>query len=195
MITLQKGLPLELKSSAAELFLNAFGSKFFPILGHGVKTQKLIESSLNIRNCISALENGKLVGILAIQVKDKSFVDISLNDLKTIYGLVKGFIKAALLSLFIYTPINNEIHIECVAVADSVQGKGIGTRLLKELFSLCSNENIQKVTLEVINTNPKARSLYERLGFSIEKRSKIWPINKIIGWSFDEVVKMYKPIG
>jgi ribosomal protein S18 acetylase RimI-like enzyme len=97
--------------------------------------------------------------------------------------------------LLIYKPDDKEIHIECIAVARSAQGTGIGTRLLNELFSHASNESIQKVTLEVINTNTKAKSLYERLGFCIEKTSNIWPLNKIIGWSFDKVFKMSKSIG
>jgi ribosomal protein S18 acetylase RimI-like enzyme len=195
MITFQKGLPIELTSSAADLFLKAFGSKFFPILGRGEKTKKLIESSLNTSNCISALENGDLVGILAIQEKNKSFVDISFSNIKSKYGLIKGLIKAVLLSMFIYKPIDNEFYIECVAVTDSVQGKGIGTRLINELFSQALNKGIKKITLEVANTNAEARSLYERLGFRIEKSSSIWPVNKIIGWTFSEVIKMTKSIG
>lgn len=195
MITLQKGLPAELKSSAADLFLNAFGSKFFPILGDREKTKNLIECSMNPNNCISALENGDLLGIIAIQEKGKCFVDISFDNVKSRYGLVKGIIKAVLLSLFIHKTDDNEMHIECIAVADSAQGKGIGTRLLNELCSLASNGGIQKVTLEVINTNTKAMSLYRRLGFHVEKKSNMWPINKIIGWPFNEVFKMSKSIG
>jgi ribosomal protein S18 acetylase RimI-like enzyme len=195
MITLQKGLPIEHTSSAADLFLNAFGPKFFPILGHGEKTKKLIESSLNTNYCISALENGDLVGILAIQEKNKSFVDISFSNIKSKYGLLKGLIKAVLLSLFTYKPVDNEFYIECVAVTDSAQGKGIGTRLFNELFSQAVNEGIKKITLEVINTNTEAKSLYERLGFQIEKSSSIWPFNKMMGWTFNEVIKMKKSIG
>ena len=195
MVTLQKGLPTELISSAANLFLNAFGSKFYPILGHGEKTKELIESSINAASCIYAFEDGELLGILAIQEKNKSFVDISFNNIKSRYGLVKGIIKAVLLSLFIYKPDDNEIHIECVAVANSAQGKGIGTRLLNELFLQAATESIQKVTLEVISTNTKAKSLYERLGFRIEKTSNIWPLNKIVGWSFDKIFNMSKSIG
>ena len=194
MITLQKGLPTELMNSATDLFLNAFGSKFYPILGDEEITKDLIKSSINSASCISAFENGDLLGILAIQEKDKNFVDISFNNIKSRYGLVKGIIKAVLLSLFIYKPNDKEIHIECIAVASSVRGTGIGTMLLNELFSQALNDSIQKVTLEVINTNTKAKSLYEKLGFHTEKTSNLWPLNKIIGWSFDQVFKMSKSI-
>ncbi len=195
MITLQKGLPTELINSATDLFLNAFGSKFYPILGDGEITKELVKSSINTTSCISAFENGDLLGILAVQEKNKSFVDISFDNIKSSYGLIKGMIKAVLLSLFMYKPDDKEIHIECIAVAISARGMGIGTRLLNELFSQASDECIQKVTLEVINTNTKAKSLYEKLGFHIEKASNIWPLNKIIGWSFDKVFKMSKSIG
>lgn len=195
MIEIQNRLAIEHKNSATKLFLDAFGSKFFPILGKGEKTQNLIESTINSYQCISALENGKLVGILAIQCGNKSFVDISFAELKAVYGPVKGLLKLALLSLFDYQPIDKEVHIECIAVDHSSRGKGIGTKLLDELFLQYKKNGAQKVTLEVVDSNPKAISLYKKIGFVVEKHTKIWPINKIVGWPFNDVIKMYKSIG
>ncbi|MBU0970793.1 MAG: GNAT family N-acetyltransferase [Proteobacteria bacterium] len=195
MIKIQNRLAIEHKGAATKLFLDAFGSKFFPILGKGEKTQNLIESSINSYQCISALENGKLVGILAIQYGNESFIDISFSELKAVYGPVKGLVKLALLSLFDYQPIEKEIHIECISVDGSSRGKGIGTKLLDELFSRSEKDGAHKVTLEVVDSNPKAIALYKKIGFVVEKHSKIWPINKIVGWSFNNVIKMYKSIG
>jgi len=45
------------------------------------------------------------------------------------------------------------------------------------------------------NINQRALQLYERLGFTIQKRSKIWPINKIIDWPFNETILMEQTIG
>jgi hypothetical protein len=89
MVTLQKGLPTELVNSATDLFLNAFGSKFYPIFGDGENTKELIKSSMNPTSCISAVENGYLLGVLADQEKNKSFVEISFDNIKSRYGLIK----------------------------------------------------------------------------------------------------------
>ncbi len=181
-------------SSAADLFLSALGSKLIPILGQDARAHDVIESSIKIRNCISAVEDGELLGILAIQTKNKSFIDPSFEDMVSVYGLISGIARTAKLSLLTHVPKNDEIHVEGIAVMESARGKGIGTRLLNELFSFASEMDKKRITLEVINTNPKAKDLYEQLGFNVEKRENVWPFNKIIGWSFNEVIKMSKNV-
>lgn len=57
------------------------------------------------------------------------------------------------------------------------------------------NNEYNCLTLQVIDTNPLAKELNEKLGFSVIKNSKIWPVNKLIGWSFSEVFLMQKIIG
>ena len=63
MVYIQRGLSPELLSSAANLFLTALGEKFVPILGNEANAIALVESSIVSTSCLSAEEDGKLLGV------------------------------------------------------------------------------------------------------------------------------------
>ena len=195
MVSIQRGLLPDLVNPAANLFLTALGGKFMPILGNEANAIALIKSSIASINCLAAVEEGKLLGVLAIQTNKQSFINLNFKKLRTYYGIVGSSIRAAELSLLHHSPKPKELYIEGIAVADFARGKGIGTKLLDELMILAGSEGFEKVTLQVIDTNPRALQLYERLGFTIEKRSKVWPVNRIIGWNFKESIFMQRVIG
>jgi len=195
MVSIQRGLLPELENSAANLFLTALGEKFIPILGNKANAIALIESSIVSINCLAAVEEGKLLGILAIQTNKQSFLNLDFKNLRAYYSIVGSCIRTAGLSLLHHSPKPKELYIEGIAVADFARGKGIGTKLLDELMILADSKGFETVTLQVIDTNPRALQLYERLGFTIEKRSKVWPLNRIIGWNFKEAIFMQRVIG
>ncbi len=195
MVSIQKGLSEGLASSAAELFITALGEKFVPILGSETKAIQLVESSIISTSCLSAVENNKLLGVLAIQTSNQSFLHPDFQEMKSHYGVLGGIIRAAGLAFLQHRPKSKELYIEGIAVADFARGKGVGTKLLDELIILARSEGFERITLQVIDTNPRALQLFERHGFIIEKRSKVWPINKIVGWHFSESIFMGRDIG
>ena len=195
MISIQRGLSQEFSRSAAELFFTAFEDKFVPILGNRGRAIDLLESSFVLDNSISAVEDGRLLGVLAMQTERQGFIQLNFNHLRDHYGFGGGIIRAAKLALLQHTPDPSEMHIEGIAVADSARGKGIGTRLIDELISQAISQGCGTVTLQVVGTNQRALQLYERLGFRIEEHTRIWPINWIIGWPFDESIFMRRNLG
>ena len=194
MVYIQIGLSPELVSSAANLFLTALGEKFVPILGNEANAIALVESSIVSTSCLSAEEDGMLFGVLAIQTNKQSFLDPDFKDLRAHYGIVGGIIRAVALTLLQHSTKPKEIYIEGIAVADFNRGKGVGTKLFNELMIFARSQGFERVTLQVIDTNPRALKLYERLGFTIEKRSKVWPVNRMIGWHFSEPIFMGRVI-
>ncbi len=194
MVIINEGLPDKLKSPAAELFLEALSEKFIPILGKKDKAKKLIELSIEPGNCFYAEEDGKLLGLLAFQTKEGSFLNPSLKELIQLYGIYKAIFKAIGLSMLQHKTKNKELYIEAIAVTEFARGKGIGTKLIEALTEFAHNQGYKYLTLQVIDTNPRAKELYEKLGFSVIKNSKIWPFNKLIGWPFDGVFLMEKTI-
>ncbi len=195
MVFIQKGLPPELVGSASELFLSALAEKFVPILGNDSKATKLIRSSIVVSSCFSALEDNKLLGLLAVQTENQNFLNPSFKDLSAHYGFWGAVSKGFALHLLQHKPKPEELYVEGIAVVDFARGKGVGTKLFEELMSFARTQSFKKITLEVIDTNQRALQLYERLGFTIQKHSKIWPINKIIGWPFNETILMEQTIG
>ncbi|WP_139488714.1 GNAT family N-acetyltransferase [Brevibacillus dissolubilis] len=59
-----------------------------------------------------------------------------------------------------------------VGVLQKFWGYGIGKHLLQESIAWADSTGIQKMTLNVLETNEKAIALYQKLGFEIEGRLK-----------------------
>jgi len=195
MVSIQKGLPPDQVSSAAELFLSALADKFVPILGDGLKATKFIESGIVINSCFSALEDNKILGILAVQTENQNFLNHSFKEISIHYGFWGAIFKGFALHLLQHKPKPEELYIEGIAVVDFARGKGVGTKMIDTLMNFAQTENFRKITLEVIGSNQRALQLYKRLGFAIKKSSKIWPVNKIIGWPFNETIFMERVVG
>ncbi len=63
------------------------------------------------------------------------------------------------------TRIFNEGHIMNIAVAPLQRGRGIGTEILEKMISDGVKNGITAFTLEVRDSNERARKLYEKKGF------------------------------
>lgn len=59
----------------------------------------------------------------------------------------------------------DEAHVTNVAVLPEYRGKGISKVLMHSLFNLACTNNIDRMTLEVRESNYVAINLYTRLGF------------------------------
>ena len=55
-----------------------------------------------------------------------------------------------------------------VCVLKEFWGHGIGKNFLKESIQWADSNHIKKITLNVLETNEKAKNLYEKLGFEVE---------------------------
>jgi len=191
-MNIKKGLPERYNGFAAEFLLNALGEKFIPILGKKSNAQKLLQSSINSKNCFCVEEDGNLLGVLAFQTIEGSFINPSLKILFSIYGFFLGTMKAIGLSMLQHKTKARELYVEAVAVSESARGKGIGTKLFDSVFEFATNNGYGFITLQVIDINPRAKDLYEKIGFTVIKRSSVWPMNRIISWPFKEVFLMKK---
>lgn len=58
------------------------------------------------------------------------------------------------------------LYLANIALLPAYQSRGIGTRLIEEVVDLASSAGLP-VRLQVLKSNPRARALYERLGFTV----------------------------
>jgi ribosomal protein S18 acetylase RimI-like enzyme len=188
-------LPVDLKSSASILLLSAFREKLLPVLGDDERAHHVVKECINSTNCIAAMDDQKLVGLLGIRNNQGLFFRPTLKLMTTAYGVVGGLLRKACLALLEHATAPDEWYVFCVAVSEEARGQGIGSHLFARLEEQAIQNGATKISLQVINTNPRAEALYKRLGFVSRKRTTIWPLNRLAGWPFESAVLMVKTIG
>ena len=62
----------------------------------------------------------------------------------------------------------DQIHLVTIAVDPEEQGRGVGRRLLLDLFDLANTAELNMGVLEVRVSNTRARRLYEEFGFRLK---------------------------
>ena len=67
------------------------------------------------------------------------------------------------------------IHI--LAVSPDVQGKGIGSEMIREAIRMAENKGMQAIRLDALASNTLAHRLYERLGFEYRGKQHLYAEN------------------
>jgi ribosomal-protein-alanine N-acetyltransferase len=74
-------------------------------------------------------------------------------------GVIAGFIVARV--------AEKDCELENIAVAENVQRRGMGSKLMRALISEARKRNAAHIFLEVRESNRAARALYEKCGFGV----------------------------
>ena len=153
-------------SAAAVLYDRAFGAK----LGIAIRSQRerleILERSLVPEFAIAAIDGERLVGLAGLHSPEGSLTaGLSPRELIGRLGPVRGLRAIAILSLLERKPAPGELLMDGIAVDESHRGRGIGSGLLRNVVEYATANGYRSVRLDVIDTNPAAKRLYERLGF------------------------------
>jgi len=189
-----KSLPPELINSAACLYVDALKDKVVPVLGDSARAIRVLTRNLVPVRCLAAICNDKLVGLLGIQTVQGGFFSPSVDSMISEYGLVEGIYRFVGLFLLHHKAMSDEWYVDGIAVDKDMRGKKIGTALLDYLEIMAKENGIRRISLDVIDTNKKAKSLYSRLGFVETRQSSIWPFNHIYEFPFKTVITMEKEL-
>lgn len=65
-------------------------------------------------------------------------------------------------------PKADEYYVAHLGIAEGLRGRGIGARLTRHLLASADPRRHRRAALDVAVTNPRAESLYARLGFKVE---------------------------
>ena len=187
-------LPEEFVASAVSLYLEAFQDKLNPILGNDGRARGVFKKHPDATHCLAAVVDQRLVGILAVQNSQGSFLNPALKTMTEAYGLPGGILRMLGLALLNHSTAPDELYIDGLAVVEEMRSRGIGSRLLEELEKIALRKKIGTISLEVIDTNPEAEALYQRLGFAVKKQRALWPWRFFFRFPFKFVRLMVKTI-
>jgi len=191
-VVIRFGLPEHCRRQAAELYYEAFRQKFEPIMSsqqHGVA---ILESAFDSERAIVALGQARLAGVAGLHYGGHEFVNVRASAFAHEFGWLSGLLRFALLAVFSQRESEGELLLDDIAVHSSMRGKGIGTRLLQAVFDFAQANGFGSIRLEVVDTNPGARRLYERLGFVPAQTRKYPYLRRLM--SFAAATTMIKKI-
>ncbi len=165
-IRYQSGLPEAHYDAAARLYDDAFGAKFALAVPDRERRIDLLRKCLMGEHAIVALADERLVGIAGYHSPAGSLTGgIVLSSLLGYLGLLRGIRAALVFGFYERRPDTHELVMDGIAVSEDYRGCGIGTRLLEEVAAFGRANDFAHVRLDVVDTNPGARRLYERCGF------------------------------
>jgi len=186
------GFGPEHRHAAANLYWNAFGRKLDHAIGPRDRGLRLIEQGLDPSRAVSAFQAGELVGIAGFDLDGTALTTIRARDIIKEFGLWSGARRTAWASILHRKPQADELLMDGIVVRADRRGHGIGTKLMFRLFDVALAHHKRVVRLDVVDTNPAARHLYEGLGFIEIKTERVPFLRRVMG--FSAAMTMERPV-
>jgi ribosomal protein S18 acetylase RimI-like enzyme len=192
-ITVSLGLPPSLRDQAAVIYWQAFGGKLGRVMGPDARAHAFLARVMRADHALVARdEAGALLGLAGFKTPQGSFAGGSWADMQAIYGLAGLAWRLPLLALLSREVDNDRFLLDGICVAPAARGLGVGSALMAAIEDEARARGYGYVRLDVINTNWRARALYERLGYIGIKTAPLGPLRHVFG--FDAAVTMVKPV-
>jgi ribosomal protein S18 acetylase RimI-like enzyme len=191
-VELRSGMPEEFGREVAEIVYEAFRQKLALLIGSPEQGVAILEKAIDPTLAIVAVCQGRPVGVAGLQYDGRNFINPQRAEFVRQFGALSGTARFVMFKLFAQAYYQEDMYIDILAVSPDMRGKGVGTRLLEAVFQIAREKKFKSVSLEVVDTNPGARRLYERLGF-VARRTYPYPYLRGIA-GFSASIKMIKPL-
>lgn len=179
----QRGIPEPLRRQAAQLYEAAFGPKFAVAIPTQAARIDLLAQSMQLDFAFGAIRGDQLVGLAGFHSEDGSLTGgMGYGQLIASLGLFRGNWAALVFSLYERRTTPGQLLMDGISVHPEMRGQGIGGRLLAELFAFAAQAGYATIRLDVIDTNPGARRLYERKGFVATKTDEFGYLRWLLGF-------------
>jgi GNAT superfamily N-acetyltransferase len=193
-VMISRGFSEAEQGHVAQLFWQAFSAKLARIMGPDARALQFFNGCLNPNFALVARdEQGQLLGVAGFRTDAGGLVDGSLQDMARVYGWIGGVWRGLLLSLLERKVQPDVFQMDGLFVDASARGLGVGTALLEAVFQEARQRQLGCVQLDVIDINPRARALYERVGFAPIGEEETGPLVHIFG--FGKATRMQKTLG
>jgi ribosomal protein S18 acetylase RimI-like enzyme len=198
-IVIHRGLPDQLREQSAVLFDEAFGAKMGMAVPDRDKRVAFLERTFRASHAVVAIRGDELVGMVGLSASEGTYrgglMDVSWDPraLRDLLGVIGSFRAAFGMQVADHRPEPGELYVDGIAVSPEARGQGIGSRLLDEVAAIAREDSFRWVRLDVVDINPRAQALYERVGYEVTKVQTFGYMRRIIG--FGGVTSMELPIG
>ncbi|MFZ1468494.1 MAG: GNAT family N-acetyltransferase [Paracoccaceae bacterium] len=183
-MTILNGLPVDQRAAAARIYWEAFGGKLGTVMGPDAKALAFLDATMGEAHCICAqAADGRLLGIAGFKSPEGGFVGGSFAQMRGVYGVFGALWRSLALWTLAHEVDNHRFLIDGIAVTREARGQGVGVALLQALYQEGMARGYGSIRLEVIDSNWRARALYERQGFVALKTERLGPLRHLFGFA------------
>lgn len=179
---ISKGFSKAEHSRVAALYWEAFSTKLNIAMGPRDKALRFIVAHLNPEfGLVARGADGTILGLAGFKTSKGALIGGGVWDLLRVYG-VSALYRLPLLAMVERDIENDVLLMDGICVDANARGLGVGSALLQAIKEEATARDLGAVRLDVIDTNPRARALYERRGFKATKTTAIGPFSRIFGF-------------
>ncbi len=130
------------------------------LFGSKEKAIKRIGKTLKKDECIKIIyDDDNIIGMIATCTYDRK-PKLGFKSLRLFF--------VSILDHFVICDIEkDDLYIADIAIDENQQSKGYGTKVIKNIISCAKKNGYKRVLLDADFRNPKAKKLYEKLGFKV----------------------------
>lgn len=169
--------------AATRIYAAALFQKLRPFFGTIEAAASFLAPHMRRDRGVSAILGGRVVGIAGYRLDGTGLFEPKWRHFRQRFGFFGTSIRMAGLAFLDKTDADGVLSMDGIAVSEEARGKGAGTALLGAVVDVARRTGQHAVRLDVIDTNPRARALYERNGFVPEKRRELGFLKPIFGFS------------
>lgn len=189
---LQHGIPAHLIPQAAALYWQAFGGKLGRVMGPEARALRFLQRVIRPDHAYVVIDGDQLLGLAGFKSPEGSFAGGDWADMRAIYGLSGILWRAPLMGLLSRDVDNEHFLLDGICVAANARSRGIGSALLAAIEDEARQRGYGSVRLDVVNTNLRARDLYQRLGYTATNTDNIGLLRHV--FRFDSAITMIKSV-
>lgn len=197
-VVITQTIPFKQKNRVASLFYRAFDKKFSAIwffANNELEAVRVLKKSIHFQDGFYALSDDEVIGFVGVERGERYYTQLNFGALMNVYsmfGSVWRYLAYGIYRLFQGKTDKNTIHIDPIVVSSESRGMGVGTKLIEAVCDYAKQWNKKRVILEVVDTNPRAQKLYEKMGFQVVDEENTSLLTSRAG--FDKVYHMEKII-
>lgn len=182
--TISKGFTQNERAKVAALYWEAFSAKLHYVMGPESKALTFLSGQLNTDFALIARETGgNILGVAGFKTAKGALVGGKISDIARVYGWFSACWRGPLLGLVERDLQDGTLLMDGICVAPQARGLGLGTALLGAIKDETRAQGCTSLRLDVIDTNPRARALYERQGFVATSTEHLGPLRHIFGFA------------
>ncbi|WP_084862967.1 GNAT family N-acetyltransferase [Salibaculum halophilum] len=182
-MTPERGFAEDERPRVAALYWGAFGGKLGRLMGPRRRALAFLQDVMDPTHALTMRDAaGRIQGLVGFKTYRGAFVGGHMSDMVRHYGRLGGPLRAGLLSLLEREVENHRFVMDGIIVAPEARGQGIGTALLEAIAQEAADRGFSELRLDVIDSNPRARALYERRGFVVGGEHRLGLLRHVFGF-------------